>query len=96
MLNSVTNLSISLQNPKPIIGKSTPQGTALSFTAIFDSACLIWEARVGWKRTKSRGGCVLNERVLRVSQMCRKLNPLFVTVGMESAFPTPDHSSKIF
>ena len=44
MLNSVTNLSISLQNPKPIIGKSTPQGTALSFTAIFDSACLIWEA----------------------------------------------------
>lgn len=31
MLNSVTNLSISLQNPKPIIGKSTPQGTALSF-----------------------------------------------------------------
>ena len=44
MLNSVTNLSISLQNPKPIIGKSTPQGTALSFTAIFDSGCLIWEA----------------------------------------------------
>ena len=31
MLNSVTNLSISLQNPKPIIGKSTPQGTDLSF-----------------------------------------------------------------
>ena len=96
MLNSVTNLSISLQNPKPIIGKSTPQGTALSFTAIFDSGCLIWWGLVGWKRTKSRGGCVLNERVLWVSQMCRKLNPLFVTVGMESAFPPPDHSSKIF
>ena len=31
MLNSVTNLSISLQNPKPIIGKSTPQGMDLSF-----------------------------------------------------------------
>ena len=42
MLNSVTNLSISLQNQKPIIGKSTPQGTDLSFTAIFDSDCLIW------------------------------------------------------
>ena len=31
--------------------------TALSFTAIFDSGCLIWcglVAWVGWKRTKSR------------------------------------------
>ena len=28
--------------------------TAISFTAIFDSGCLIWWGLEGWKRTKSR------------------------------------------